>query len=748
MWSVKVARGIAFGVFSLAFGCVSSGAAPPPLVVQSVSAGGYHVCAVVNGGAQCWGENDDGEIGNNDIRDVSAPTPVIGLSSGVTAVASGEYHSCALVSGGVKCWGYNSDGELGNGSTAESDVPVAVQGLSSGVIAISAGNYHTCALLGTGSIKCWGWNPNGGLGDGTTNATNAGAPTTVASITNATAISAGGYHSCALVNGGVKCWGYNADGELADGNIADSHVPVDVWTLTSGVAAIDAGQFHTCALLNSGAVRCWGWNNDGMLGDNTQNATNSGSPATPVGLTSGVTAIGAGGNHSCAIVGGAMSCWGDNVYGALGNGTRTTAFKPVASAITSGALSVSAGMLYTCAIVQGANGDNVKCVGDNFEGQIGQADAIFQPAPVSVSGPGTVAAIGQGSATLRTCVIISGGTAKCWGDNEGGELGNGSVLPSSVPVAVSGLTSVTKIAMGAYHTCAVNGGKAECWGSNGSGQIGDGTTAMRLIPVVAIAAGVTDITAGYTHTCAIVGGAVKCWGDNSFGELGTSGGGSSSTPVAVPGVTGTAVSISAGIDHTCAVMSTGKIMCWGYNSNGQVGNGTVGAPASAAFVSNIASGATAVSAGGYHTCAIVSGGMQCWGDGQIGQLGNGAVDDSHVPVAVIGFTTGVTAIATGLVSSCAIHGGGAYCFGSSFYGQLGNGAFDYATAPAPVSGMTSGASLISSGQHHGCAASNGTMKCWGTDYTGELGDARFIYLTAPFVVNAGDAIFANGFEGN
>src|SRR5450432_1731239 len=273
---------------------------PPLLNAQHVSAGFYHVCAIVNGGAQCWGYNFSGELGNGNFLDSEAPTRVKGLETGVTAISSGGYHTCAIVNGAVKCWGRNTDGELGNGSVTDSNVPVTVTGLT-GATAIYAGQYHTCAMITGGSVRCWGWNANGQLGDGTTNATNSGTPTTVSNITSgATMLGGGGLHTCALVSGAVKCWGYNADGELGNGSIADSHVPVAVSALTSGVIWIAVGTYHTCALLSAGTVRCWGYNVNGALGNNSVVSTGVGNPVSVSGIASGATALAAGGYHTCA----------------------------------------------------------------------------------------------------------------------------------------------------------------------------------------------------------------------------------------------------------------------------------------------------------------------------------------------------------------------------------------------------------------------------------------------------------------
>src|SRR5689334_15353932 len=178
----------------------------------------------------------------------------------------------------------------------------------------------------------------------------AGATTNASSTISARAVSAGYEHTCALTgSGGVKCWGHNNHGQLGDGTDTDSSVPVDVKGLGSGVAAISAGDEHTCALTDSGRVKCWGHNNHGELGDGTR--TNSSVPVEVKDLGSGVTAISAGDQHTCALTGsGRVKCWGGNSSGELGNGTRTGSSVPVdVKDLGSGVTAVSASGFHSCA---------------------------------------------------------------------------------------------------------------------------------------------------------------------------------------------------------------------------------------------------------------------------------------------------------------------------------------------------------------------------------------------------------------
>lgn len=367
---------------------VTSGAsgAPSAPTPPRVAAGFAHTCVVTSArGVKCWGGNAYGELGNGGgpLDLAYSAVAVTGLGSGIREVAAGGQHTCALTNAGaVKCWGQNRLNQLGSAPTPDgrTPVPVAVASLRSGVKAIAAGSQHTCALTAGGGVKCWGT----GYATGSTAPTRA--PVEIAGLTSGVAaITAGRDQTCALTSGGgVKCWGWNLNGQLGNGSTTYSYSPVDVSGLTSGVTMISAGDSFTCAVTSGGGAKCWGWNEDGQLGNGSRSVYPGTTPIDVTGLTSGVRAITAGGHHTCALMAsGGVKCWGSNVFGQLGNGSRTDRPTPVdVAGLANGAIAIDAGFSHTCALMRAGG---IKCWGQNY-GRLGNGSkGQFSTKPVDVA---------------------------------------------------------------------------------------------------------------------------------------------------------------------------------------------------------------------------------------------------------------------------------------------------------------------------------------------------------------------------
>lgn len=330
--------------------------------VKSIAGGSYHTCALLEmGNIKCWGSNSLGQLGNGTKNNSVTPVDVVDLGKS-WAVVAGDYHSCALLeTGKVKCWGSNSSGQLGNRTLLHSNIPVEVIELGHEVVAISGGNAHTCASLGSGSIKCWGSNYSGQLGNGTMN--NSSIPVDVGGLNNSVMVAAGDYHTCALLETGqAKCWGGNNTGQLGNGTMKNSNLPSEVTDL-SDIIFIAGGGSHTCALSKAGTSKCWGYNKYGQLANGTKESSLT--PIEVTGLEDSIISIDTGDFHTCAVLekGGKVKCWGYNAYGQVGNNSTVDSFNPV-DVLCEDCLSSNEGNVY-CVNDQGLN-DSQLCVGTLF----------------------------------------------------------------------------------------------------------------------------------------------------------------------------------------------------------------------------------------------------------------------------------------------------------------------------------------------------------------------------------------------
>ncbi len=712
------------------------------------SAGRSHTCAVTSsGGVQCWGWNAAGQLGDGTTIDRVTPVAVSGLASGVAAVTAGIAHTCALmVAGGVKCWGQNFYGELGDGTTTNRNAPVDVLTLTSGVSAIASGGLSTCAVLTAGGVSCWGYNAFGQLGDGTL--VNRSTPVPVAGLGSAAvAVGQGTFHSCAvLIGGAVKCWGYGMDGQIGDGLAATTPrpAPVDVVGLSTGVTRLALGAYHSCALLASGGVKCWGYNGLGTLGDGT--TTQRRAPVDVVGLASGVASIAASvdGYHTCAVLaGGALRCWGSNAQGQLGIGDFSTQASPVAvTAIGTSVSSIALGTNHTCAIIAGSGG--VACWGSNGLGQLGDGGGT------NVSLPQDVIGLTSGVQTLsnggeHACAVTTAGGVKCWGRNDFGQLGNGLAALSSVAVDVTGLTSgVANVTVGSSHSCALTtAGGVKCWGLGTAGQLGNSSAVNQSAPVnvTGLASGVAAIASKGNHTCALLSsGGIKCWGNGGSGQLGEGAALSRSSPVNVTGLSTGVSAIGTGLNHTCAVLSAGGTKCWGFNSSGQLGiNSTVNSSVPADAV-GLSAGSVRVGGGSNHACGVnSSGALLCWGSNTGSQLGDGTNVNKLVPTAVPSLSGGIASSTGGTAHSCALSTTGvATCWGDGARGQLGRGSFFGNILPSVATVGTYAA--LSAGGDMTCGVTTaGGAKCWGNNTYGQLGSGATSVRLAPATTVVGFA---------
>lgn len=360
-------------------------------------------CIIKNNGLICWGENGHYEKLTGGVLDILSPLVISTLSSYVTDIENGFNFSCAIVNSGVKCWGINDLGQLGDGTTTTRTSPVAVIGLESNVKKIALGQKHACALLNDGGVKCWGDNNAGELGRGFVDAPTGYRSTAdyVSGLTSGVSdIAAGSVKSeatCALIGDTVKCWGYNAWGQLGDGTTTSRSVPTAVSGLgTAGVGVIKLAlsRYTNCALQTGNRLKCWGQNDLGQLGNNNIGVNslipvNADLSNLSVGET--VVDVGLGEDQGCLLTDlGGVYCWGANNVGQLGTGVTQASpggvkGKPTASLITSGAKKFSVGRYHACVILN--TNDEIKCWGANNFGQLGVGNTTNSNVPLTVSLP-------------------------------------------------------------------------------------------------------------------------------------------------------------------------------------------------------------------------------------------------------------------------------------------------------------------------------------------------------------------------
>lgn len=362
-----------------------------------VALGARHSCTAGEAGAliRCWGDNSDGQVGDDTTVNRSRPTFVARIRY-VREIAAGGAHTCAHTEADEwSCWGDNGAGQIGDGTTVDRRGPTPV-GNSTATYYYVGGGAFTCGVT-SGRVECWGDNAHGQLGDGTTTphhrpgtpVMNSGAAFVGSGFPNST-LTAGSSHACLLEfpTYAPRCWGHNGFGQLGDGTTADRRAATTVVGVTgvgviaAGGATVDAvggdNAAHTCATVSGGLVRCWGSNNHGRLGDGS---TAGSSIPVLVGLTGAARDVCAGGYHSCAVLTtGRVACWGANDRGQLGDGTNARRLSPVEVPGVTNAGRIACGLRHTCVTTRGS----LLCWGDNRFGQLGDGTTVSRNVPTEL----------------------------------------------------------------------------------------------------------------------------------------------------------------------------------------------------------------------------------------------------------------------------------------------------------------------------------------------------------------------------
>ena len=667
---------------------------------RSVTVGEANACGITDAGALwCWGDDGSSQLATEPQAYALPPTQV-GTASW-QAVALGSSASCGIqTDASLWCWGYNSFGELGFGALyGLAKVPTQVDTASWKQIAM--GNAFACGLHTDGSLWCWGHNDRGQLGD--SSFVDVGRPNLVGNGPY-TWVTATEDSACAVDTNGVGgCWGSNDGGPLGDGTGLSHTLPTPI-AGTHTWSQLAMSQGHACGLELDGTAWCWGTNYQGQLGDNTTNNTLA--PVKVVAPT--LVSLDLGDGHSCGVDGaGGAWCWGSTDRGQLG--TAVELDQRIAGRIAD-AVAVSAGGNTTC-IIDGSG--DLLCTGQNDLGQTGQPYGEGHTIARSDARTDwtTIAAHDDDA-----CGTTGDGHAWCWGVNYNAQIGDGTFRARQAPVDIG--TGFKSLAIGATATMAINVGRAFGWGSVQPWSYTVPTDLGVAFPASVVAAG-----AG--HVCSVNGMSLqgRCSGDNQLGQVGAQAFSASATTL-LPGTWGY---LRASGNSTCGLQlnGSGGLYCWGDNAFGQIGLGAGTAKTATPTVLNFGSPPYADIAIGYaHGCAIANGALWCWGDNTYGQLGDGSLGASPVPEQ-IGTRTDWTALAAGDLHTCAIAADHTlWCWGHADEGQLVEPLANAHLVPTQL-GTDADWAQVAAGRHFTCALKlDGTRWCFGFNGHGNLGDQR------------------------
>jgi len=791
--------------------------------VVAISMGTYHSVALCSDGTLAtWGYNTYGQLGNNTTTNSSLPlavttagTPLAGKT--VVSVAAGGYHNIALCSDGtLLTWGENNDGQLGNNTTANSSVPVAVPTAGTAlagktVIAVAAGHYHSMALCSDGTIATWGYNTYGQLGNNSTTQSNV--PVAVATAGTPLAgktlvgLTAGYYYSSAACSDGtIATWGYNSNGQLGNNSSTQSNVPVAVSTSPLG-----AGESF---MLMAGGQSAY--HNLGLVATPVPAATTlAATSVTPTAAVLNGTVNSNGGNATVSFDYGLDTTYGTNVAGvpATVTGSTSTAVSAAftgllpgttyhfrVNASNSGELASGSDLTFTTlnaslsalALSAGSLSPSFSPSVYSYTAALGTAVSSISITPTTADSNATVTVNG----TAVTSGSASSPIAMAYGDNRLNIVVTAADQVSTLTYSVIVTRAVPNPLTASYSSSAnipvnINGftatGNTVNFALNYAPAPGTQLTVVNNTGLGFIIGTFSNLTQGqtvglsyggmtYNFIANYYGGTgndlvltwAGCrpvsWGWNSAGQLGNGSTTSSGIPNAIttvgtPLATRSVLALSAGGQHSLALLSDGTLASWGYNYYGQLGNNSTtnsSLPVAVLTAGTALAGKTVISVatGLYHSMALCSDGtIASWGDNINGELGNNTTTNSSVPVAVI--TTGtplagksVVAVILGSYHSLALCSDGTLAsWGYNGYGELGNGSTTQSALPVAVTTAgtpLAGKTVVSAaaGTYHNIAlCSDGTLVAWGENNDGQLGNSTTTDSSVPVAVTtAGTAL--------
>lgn len=682
-----------------------------------------NACVLKDGGVWCWGQNNRGQLGDGTYDTRHIPQLVPGLEQNVTALVSAFDAVCAIQSGALYCWGASSRfrGSVAS-NVSQVNTPTLITGMESGVTHVALSQFM-CAIK-DGGAHCWGQNNQGQLGDGTTD--NSNAPVAVLSLdSGVTDIAVAQDHACAIQHGALYCWGNNFSDQLGF-TTAQSQVtsPEASPSLDEGIAHISISDTHSCAVKRQ-ALYCWGENDDNQIlsDDDPQHQSRLRQPLLIPGMDADIWDVNVQQQATCVIKNGEKWCWGDNSFLMLGEDPTSPRMNPLRMESLVGldvqALSYSVSFSNNQGLGCAVQGQAISCWGKNDFGQVGQAYKDYKEttpqlvpglaltSPTQIAGQyvldagavyhwgfdvdpsiavtgleTSVTALDYGGA--HACAIKAG-ALYCWGDNSTGQLGLGANAMSDydTPQLVPGMDSgVTAISNGGTHTCAIKTGELWCWGGQSAlFSLGTATGADPLTPspVTNMSSGVTEVAAGDRHTCATRLDTTYCWGSNREGQLGFRDnftGGLSTPSDMVVGMETNMGKLYASVlspysddGRSCAIKDN-QLWCWGGQILGSFGINTMTRNYYLPVMIPLAMGPIQdLEVTENNTYLVHNGALQVAGNNLGGSFGDGTTTSSPVFITVPGFDTGVTHVD----NLCLIQSGQVYCWGDNANGRIGVG---------------------------------------------------------------------------
>ncbi|MGE9745855.1 RCC1 domain-containing protein [Bdellovibrio bacteriovorus] len=722
-----------------------------------------HMCGLrTDNKMDCWGAIS---YANGSTSEQLTAKEVVGATNIVSVAEGYGDHTCYIDSlGDLYCFGNSGYKNLGHNSYTSSTTPIKVP--SSNIKKAAVGIYFTCFIDSSDQVQCFGKNDDAELGQPISFSN--GIPTVYASITKALDIAAGNKIACAIdeVSGtrSVKCWGKTES--------ASSHVPVTITGLPSDIQSISvngsitADVRHGCGLSEQGLVYCWGSNFRSRRG--LASGAVTWTTANYVGLPVKAVKVQAGTDTSCALgEDKKLYCWGSGLPNATNSHQYQESYVPVqldnfGDTITDFQLTE----LASCAVTTSSN---IKCWGINSLGEMGNGQTASAMQGTALNVAGSFDKYKQlATGVFTTCALKSNNTVTCWGNNDYGQLGNGSHSTYSRPHYTLPISNVKKVVGQNIHFCALTtGGSVYCWGSNWSGRIGNNATALPtdvvltpyLIPntypnsTAGLPSGIKDISVGYNHSCAVTSeGGVTCWGNNSAGELGHPSIGSAfSYPQMIPSLSTGVESVALGINATCAVKNnatTKQVYCWGWNRNRVLGPSAVALNASTEVPQLIDTITTTKEVKVFISfetaCYIHDGTTKCWGyrstfKGMPANVPDGTYITTPTAIPEL---AGATDLHLNPYSGCALMSTGkAKCWGTD-YSRIFSTSISWIGTPveppalqnSQVTAIALGTTYSSAGPIHACAITSlGDLKCWGVSTYGE-GHDRFFHQTPQLVL--------------